>query len=91
MAHIISFPQKTEGHLSGPAICLGCGYIWQAVSPVGVIAALECPRCGLDKGVLRGLVEPEGAYFRCKCGCYLYFILVDGCQCLMCGKIASGF
>lgn len=54
--------------------------------------SLECPACGLFKGVLEGLMEPgQGTRFVCQCGSDLFYILPDGCQCLMCGVMATGF
>jgi hypothetical protein len=92
MARIIPFPAPDAYHLRGEARCLGCCYMWEAVTPVGVIAALTCPGCGLDHGVLCGQCEPEGGTrWVCDCGCDLFYILANGCQCLMCGHIQKGF
>lgn len=93
MGKILAFPEKSEPHLRGFARCLSCKHEWQAVTPEGLIAGFECPACGLMHGVLQGLCEPEnGTRWVCKCGCDLYYILpTNGCQCLMCGVIQTGF
>ena len=92
MAKILVFPGKTTPTLRGPARCLHCGHIWEAVSPEGVIDCLECPTCSLSTGVRIGICEPEhGIRFVCPCGCDLYYILPHGCQCLRCGVLATGF
>lgn len=93
MATIINFPQKEQYRLRGEARCFHCTHTWEAVCPVGTISSLECPECHTEKGVLIGLVEipDNAARFVCNCGCDLYYILVDGCQCLLCGKIVTGF
>jgi hypothetical protein len=92
MAEIIPFPSPSEPHLRGPARCLRCEHHWEGVSPEGIISSLECPGCGLFTGVFEGVTEPEhGTRWVCNCGCDLFFLLPDGCQCLMCGVIATGF
>ena len=92
MARITPFPVKTIPHLRGLARCLHCAHTWEAVTPEGIILGLECTACGLYKGVLQGLTEPEyGRRWVCHCGSDLFYLLPHGCQCLLCGVIAKGF
>ena len=93
MRNVLLFPTKEIRSLRGPARCLHCGHEWEAVTPEGIVASLECPQCSLYKGVLQGVTEPDhSTRWVCNCGCDLFYILPsDGCQCLMCGVIASGF
>ena len=92
MGKIVVFSEKKEPTLRGQARCLACRQQWEAVTPEGTIDCLECPTCGLQKGVLIGLCDPEsGMRWVCDCGCDLYFCLVDGMQCLMCGVLQKGF
>ena len=89
MGNILQFPSKEKEHLCGSALCLACKHIWEAVAPVGTICSLECPECGVFKGIFRGVTQPDGQRFVCNCGCDLYYIVLDGYQCLMCGVFAS--
>lgn len=77
--------------LRGPARCVACASEWEAVSQVGVVSHLECPTCHRECGVRLGLCEPQGARWVCHCGNELFYLLPDGCQCLLCGVIAKGF
>lgn len=61
--------EATKGYIGGPHICLSCRNEWIGASPVGV-TGLECPECGLNKGVAKGLVDlPEWSeyFFTCDC------------------------
>lgn len=95
MADIINLSMAREArmrHLRGPARCLSCRHEWEAVTPEGCIASLECPACALFTGVLQGVSQPEnGVCFVCNCGCDLYYILPDGLQCLRCGVCPEGW
>jgi hypothetical protein len=93
MAKILPFPAPRTPQLHGVARCLSCQHTWEAVTPAGVIAALPCPACGLDHGVLQGQCDPEGGTrWVCACGCDLFYVLPSqGCQCLMCGVLQQGF
>jgi phage FluMu protein Com len=93
MAQILPFPARKDPYLTGEARCLHCGHIYVAVSPVGTVEELECPQCGLFKSIYQGLTEPpKGVRWVCACGGDLFYIVpADGCQCLKCGRIQSGF
>ena len=92
MGEVVAFRQKKVPTMRGSARCLHCRHTWEVVVPEGMIMALECPQCGLWKGVLEGLIEPgHGTRFVCYCGCDLFYILPEGCQCLLCGVMARGF
>ena len=95
MGEILAFRARQAPEtfrLRGPARCMHCQHEWEAVSPEGVIDCLECPACRLPTGVRKGMCEPEkGVRWVCTCGCDLFYILVHGCQCLMCGLLAKGF
>lgn len=78
-------------HLAGNAKCLACAHEWVAVSPTGV-AALECPGCGLHKGVFKSLCEPsDGVVWHCKCGCDTFYIDRSGVCCLVCAAPQRGW
>ena len=67
--------KREEPHLSGEAVCTGCGHEWVAVAPVGM-TQLECPECGSSKGLFKhpfGPAEGELSY-ECSCGSDLFFI-----------------
>lgn len=54
---------------------------------------LECPECGLCKGVTEGLCMPgpsKGPVYRCAaCGCEVFYVLVAGSiVCPGCGSEA---
>lgn len=74
-------------HKSGLAICLHCSHEWAAVSQINV-HNLECPECGLEKGVYQGLASPpEGSLvYECECGCQRFEILISGAFCINCGQ-----
>jgi hypothetical protein len=78
------------GHLRGSARCLHCGHSWQVVTVPGTVSGFECSQCGFGQGVLEGLLVPENR-FVCDCGSDLYFILKEGCMCILCGVMAEGF
>lgn len=84
-----AFKEAAKEYMRGPARCLHCRHAWEARVLVGTISSLECPHCGLFKGVLEGLIEPgpDGRRWVCDCGCDLYYILPDGVQCLQCGHM----
>lgn len=92
---VIDFAAKKlerEPHSEGWRICLGCRHEWRGVAPLGVNSSLECPECGLAKGVTKNLYgEEDGdAVFLCNCGCDVLFASVDRqgvrrIQCVACG------
>lgn len=96
MADIINLDKERgarEPHLSGRAICLQCRYAWVAVVPVGR-DAFDCPECGLEKGVMQGLVQPQEGepIWQCHCGCEMFYIPASGFPtCVMCGTEQSGY
>ena len=87
MSEVVPFSKREEPHLSGPAKCLGCGHTWQAVSPIGVIAELECSSCGADKGVHMSSVWPsDGVLWQCNCGSTVFCLTPHGAPlCINCG------
>lgn len=74
-------------HMTGPVVCLSCKKKWVAVALVGSLD-LECPDCGLFKGVWEGVVRPK-EWWQCKCGCCHFFVNIDGCHCAHCGVVQS--
>lgn len=90
MAATIDDLDARRPHLRGPARCLACQHHWEAIAPEGQIVSLECPQCDLFQGVFEGIVSPP-TRFVCHCGCDIYFILPDCCQCVRCGVVARGF
>lgn len=76
---------KFKPHLAGKMVCLECKHNWVGVSPLG-ISALECPQCGMIKGVHVGVCCPDIAY-TCKCGNHHFFIVYEGkALCCYCGE-----
>lgn len=75
--------RKNQPHIEGKACCLQCLHQWQAVCEIGVID-LECPACGLMKGVWCGLAVPEYMW-QCLCGCVHFYINQNGASCCNCG------
>lgn len=79
-----AYKLSLKPHVEGPAICLYCEHRWRAVTPVGTFE-MECPSCGLFKGVWVGLFSPE-TMFQCACG-GLHFTVTHGAiACVICGK-----
>jgi hypothetical protein len=78
MGEILKFelPEKTEPHVTGEALCLGCRREWVCVAPVGVFR-LECPSCGLMRGVFKQKVGagPDEKNIICMCDCE-YFVMI---------------
>jgi len=72
-------------HVSGKASCLGCGHWWVAVAPTGTVC-LQCPECGLDKGVFHAVCVPD-TYWTCTCGCAHFFVSgTTNIICALCGE-----
>lgn len=84
MGEIVEFGKK-EPHLSGMAVCKGCGHEWFAVEPVGTVE-FECPECGLEKGVYQGFVYPSDDVWTCNCGNDLFFNMRGYFMCCRCGE-----
>lgn len=76
-----------EPHLSGKVRCLHCKHEWVGVSPVGTYEGLECPACGLSKGVYVSTFWPPSGVevFVCACGCDVFSLLRDRWLCINCG------
>lgn len=82
--------RSRQPHMTGQAICLHCKKEWQAVAEVGV-TQLECPECGLYKGVYRTLTIPvDKPLWQCQCGCHMFYITESHAYCGLCG-IAQEF
>lgn len=93
-AKIHNLKQEREDrtpHRSGPAKCLQCAHIWEAVQPVTDGCSdtwLECPSCGLFKGTWMGpcFRESGNHLFKCRCGNTLFTLYADGIiMCPLCG------
>lgn len=77
---------KQAGYISGQAKCLDCHHTWEAVTPIGTVDGLECPKCTLQKGILVGLsCRHEEPHFTCDCGNQYWFVLQGGVYCPCCG------
>lgn len=77
-------------HSQGPVRCLGCRHEWHAVRPAGAVE-LECPKCGLLKGVPLGLFDRDGiGHLECPVdGNDLFNVLENGhIFCPHCGNEA---
>lgn len=74
---------ERQPHLAGEARCLSCGHRWAAVAPVGA-DWLECPQCGLEKGVFSFPYRREGPHLECNCGNDLFHVTPEGVYCPNC-------
>ena len=88
MAEIINL-QKKRPHMTGDALCLQCSYKWVAVAPIGFVE-LECPECGIWKGVFIGMTAPETVY-QCECGNQHFYIDDHEAMCAKCGLRLEDF
>ena len=94
MSNIVDLAAKRESlqpHLTGPIRCMHCTHEWVGVTPVGAYAELECPACGLHKGVRMGciMLSPGKLRWVCNCGCDV-FILADAAPvCIQCGTLST--
>lgn len=88
---VIDITDRLPG-LAGPAVCVSCRHEWNAATPVGTFEELECPSCGLTKGVFEYGVIPEPTWF-CGCGCFLFAISGKSgdIMCWQCGEVQRGF
>jgi hypothetical protein len=85
--------QENQPHWSGPCVCLHCRHEWVGVGPIGDTHSLDCPSCGLPKGVVKHLFGPKtgDAVLTCKCGSealIAYRRASDGLsvlRCMLCG------
>lgn len=85
MAEIVPF-RRPEPTIAGEAMCISCKHTWATVAPVGT-KWLECPSCGLHKGAFRyACAPPDGAeWWRCKCGCTIFYMTRHDTVCYDCG------
>ena len=95
MSEVFNFEdekQKRTPHFQGRAKCLDCKHEWQAVWPkeAGIID-LECPSCGMVKGLPVGTVRPQDdakifVCLRCDTGCVHFHITSEWkAFCCYCG------
>lgn len=80
--------RKKDPHKTGMAICLDCKFEWVAMAPVGV-DRLECPSCGLERGVFKGASQPPDGtlVYPCHCGNDLFHVLDNSSIfCPNCGR-----
>lgn len=71
---------------------MACKHEWHGVvehSPNGHNHGLECPGCGLNKGVFVNLYgSAEGTpVYHCGCGSYLFEARKNGLLCIYCGDV----
>lgn len=88
MGEIINLNERRP-HISGNALCLGCGEIWVAVAPIGTVE-LKCPKCSTWKGVFEGMTAPDTVW-TCDCGNQHFYIDEIGAMCAKCGLRQEGF
>jgi len=72
-----------QPHIGGEAKCLSCGYVWEAIAPIGAVE-LECSECHTFKGVFTGMVVPDLAW-TCDCDNQHFYIDPKGAMCSRCG------
>lgn len=86
---IIEFPARaseTEEWITGRVRCLACCNEWIGVAPAGTVG-IECPRCGMEKGVFRNLpVRIEEPHYQCSCGSASFSITPRRVYCINCGR-----
>jgi hypothetical protein len=85
MGEVVSI-LANQPHVTGKAYCLECKSEWVAVAEQGTVY-LECPECGLEKGVFKCACLPaDGCIFQCDCGCCTFVIRDNGqAMCGLCG------
>lgn len=75
-----------RNHIESDIVCLHCKHKWHGIAPAGT-TSLECPECGLMKGVFTSVTLPE-SYLECNCGCAHCFVSGEGnIICANCGVI----
>lgn len=86
-------PKKEGGTLTGQGICLQCRHTWLAVVPLaeGGLPNLECPKCGVLKGVFLYPCRREEEHWVCLCGCELFSITKEMIYCRNCGIEQTGY
>lgn len=75
--------REKRPHMAGNALCLQCKHEWAAVAEIGEVC-IDCPACGLHRGVWKGNPVP-GRYWQCNCGGVHFFVDEEGCHCANCG------
>lgn len=93
MADVIDLNQKRierSPHGAGPFVCLGCNHKWTAVVALPMKEWVDCPSCGLEKGVAEGpFLYNEKPHYTCSCGNRLWMVASHGVYCPMCGDLAD--
>lgn len=87
MSKVVDIRSKSP-HMTGRCVCLQCKNKWVGVAEIGT-TCLQCPSCGLDKGVFSAVAMPE-SYWECECGCAHFAIGLSSTICLYCG-LAQNF
>jgi hypothetical protein len=82
--------ERRRPHTAGKVLCLACSHRWTAAVPVGV-AELECPSCGLVRGVWCLPLELEVGTHKwvCDCGADLFKLADRAAVCARCGAEQS--
>lgn len=89
MAEIVDLNQKrveNSPHASGECRCMACKHEWIAVYSLPIEADLECPDCGLERGIPLFNHAPEIAY-TCNCGSIYFVISPDNAICIQCASL----
>ena len=83
---------ESNPHVQGPCKCLCCKHTWHGVIEAGAdMHGLECPKCGVSKGVMTLFVAPEYILLCESCGGELFYLAEDGTPvCCICGTINDG-
>ena len=87
MGNVVEFKRTPDDpHLQGPAQCLHCKHVWEAVAPAGEVC-LECPACGLQRGTWNLVVHAlTREHWACRCDCVVFAITPTGALCCKCGR-----
>lgn len=83
---LISLNEYQTATKTGPARCLNCGHIWQAVAPVGT-QDLECPSCITMRGLfINHCIKGDEEVKICHICNNTFFQLTErGTLCINCG------
>lgn len=92
MADVVQFRKPGYRWASGTMRCLRCKHEWVAVRKVPH-DPVECPSCGCDTGVPKGVYSPseQAAHWTCNCGetlfeCVVHRNGVEELLCINCGN-----
>lgn len=94
-AHRAKRDENNVPHTAGEAICANCKHEWVATIPTAAdFAAMECPKCGTNKGSFKFFSVPgdRDVYGCVACGNNLVTVEINGrINCANCGHHSFPF